>query len=212
MARGRKPVVGVIGGIGSGKSTVARQLESLGATLVEADEIGHEVLRLSNVKRRARELWGDAIFGRDGQIDRKKLAEIVFASGPVGDGHREALERLVHPLIRERLSQRIESLQRDSAVRLIVVDAAVMLEAGWADAVSIDALVFVDAPRAKRFERVRSHRNWDRRQLKNREAAQKPLTWKRKRADYVVDNSGSLEQTLEQVARIFTTLTQGLPA
>jgi dephospho-CoA kinase len=206
---GRTPVLGVIGGIGSGKSTVARQLETLGAVRLEADRVGHEVLRRRDVKSRARALWGDAVFGPDGQIDRSKLADIVFAPGPAAMRHRAALERLVHPLIKAELQRRIETLQQDPAIPLIVLDAAVLLEAGWDDVV--DAIVYVDAPRVRRLERVRDSRKWDSRRLELRESAQKPLTWKRKRADYVVDNSGSLEQTLEQVERIYTTLTQGLP-
>jgi len=210
MAGSRKTVVGILGGIGSGKSTVARQFETLGAALVEADELGHEVLRRREVKRRARELWGERVFGSDGEIDRKQLAEIVFSPGPSGKGQRDVLEALVHPLIGQELSDRIESLQRVPGVPLIVVDAAILLEAGWREAV--DVLVFVDAPQAQRLERVRAARRWDSRQFENRESAQKPLSFKRQCAEYVIDNSGSPEQTLHQVERIYTTLTQDLPA
>lgn len=210
MAVSRKTVVGIIGGIGSGKSTVARQFETLGAALVEADEVGHEVLRRREVKLRARELWGECLFGFDGEIDRKRLAEIVFSPGPSGKDQRSALEALVHPLIGQELTTRIAILQRDPGVPLIVVDAAIMLEAGWSEAV--DVLVFVDAPQAQRLERVRAARRWDSRQFENRELAQKTLSFKRQCADYVVDNSGSPKQTLHQVERIYTTLTQDLPA
>jgi dephospho-CoA kinase len=210
MTGGRKSVVGIIGGIGSGKSTVARQFQSLGASLVEADEVGHEVLRLSEVKQEARERWGEGVFGPDGEIDRQRLAEIVFEPSPSGKRERESLERLVHPLIGRRLRRRIEALRKDPRVGVIVVDAAVLLEAGWHDAV--DVLVFVEAPRADRLARVREARHWDSNQLKSRELAQKPLSWKRQRADYVIGNSGSREQTLQQVERIYTTLTQDLPA
>lgn len=208
MVAGRKPVVGIIGGIGSGKSTVARRLQELGAGLVEADEIGHEVLRRRAVKRRVRELWGEQVFDPQGEIDRKKLGAIVFQSDAPGNDERKALESLVHPLIEEELRTSIERLQRDPRVRLIVVDAALLLESGWSE--GIDMFVYVEAPPSQRLERVRQVRGWDRRQFENRESAQKPLSMKRQRADYVVDNSGSLEETLRQVERLYVALTQDL--
>lgn len=207
---GRKIVLGLIGGVGSGKSTVARQLEGLGAVVVSGDEAGHRVLRREDVKREARSRWGQEIFGPDGEIDRKKLAAIVFAPTDAGREERRFLERLVHPLIEAALRGRIEELQRDPAVPLVVVDAAVLLEAGW-DRV-VDRILFVDAARPIRLGRVRSSRNWNERDLDIREKAQIPLTLKRQRAEYVVDNSGSPEETLAQVGRIFSTLTESRPA
>jgi dephospho-CoA kinase len=209
-ATGQKLVVGIVGGVGSGKSTVARELERLGATVVSGDEAGHRALGREEVKQEVRRRWGEVPFGPDGEIDRSKLAAIVFTSSPTGHTEREALERLVHPVIEAELHAQIKCLQQDPAVPLIVVDAAVLLEAGWDQAV--DRIVFVEAPRRTRLERVRAARQWDEAELDSRENAQISLSLKRQRADYVVDNSGSPDQTLRQIERIYSTLTEDPPA
>jgi dephospho-CoA kinase len=125
-------------------------------------------------------------------VDRKKLAAIVFAD----PGERRALEALVHPWIRRKLEEEIARARTRPKVRLIVLDAAVMLEAGWNDV--CDRLVFVHADEGVRGERVRQ-RGWRTDDLARREAAQMPLTQKRCRADHVLDNSSTLEHLGRQV-------------
>src|SRR4029453_17068791 len=102
----------------------------LGATIIDADRAGHEVLRYPHIKQAARQHWGNAIFGADGEIDRKALAAIVFARTATGRGELEYLERLNHPEIGRLLNQQMEQL-REQGVRAAILDAPVMLKAGW---------------------------------------------------------------------------------
>ncbi len=189
-----KPVIGLIGGIGAGKSTVATALVAHGGRVVAGDPLGHEALEQPDIRARVLEVWG----GRDiqlasGAIDRKKLGRIVFPS-PV---ERSRLEHIVHPYIERRIREEIVSAQADPAIKYVVVDAAIMLEAGWNGI--CDKLIFVDAPQSVRLDRVRNSRGWTEQDLANREMVQMPVEMKKKQADAIVDNGGTAEATVAQV-------------
>jgi dephospho-CoA kinase len=186
-------VVGLVGGIGSGKSAVAAELARRGARIVSGDQLGHEALRQPEVRERIVARWGKELLGPDGEIQRPKLAAIVFAD----EAQRTALEALTHPWIRRRIEEEVCRLKADPAVKLIVLDAAILLEAGWNGV--CDRLVYVDAPREVRVERVARQRGWAPGALEQRELAQLPLTQKQVRADHVLDNSSSLDHLSRQV-------------
>ena len=189
-----KPVVGLVGGIGAGKSTVAAALARHGGRVVAGDPLGHEALEHPEIKARILDVWGGReVVTPDGKIDRKRLGRIVFPS-PV---ERSRLEHLTHPYIETRIREEVAKLEADSAVKFIVLDAAVMLEAGW-DGVC-DKLIFVAAPREVRLARVQAQRGWTAADLANREAVQMPPEKKQERADAVVDNGGGPEETSAQV-------------
>lgn len=192
-------VIGIVGGVASGKSLVASQLAELGATPLDADRAGHEVLRLPHVETAARARWGADIFDAAGRIDRRRLAAIVFAPTEEAERERRYLEQLTHPEIERRLAEQMEQA-RAAGAPAVVVDAAVMLEAGW-DA-KCDLLVYVDAPRAQRLARARG-RGWSEAEFAARENAQQPLEAKRRRADLVIDNCGPPEQTRAQLERLW---------
>src|SRR3954466_7090481 len=99
MASGQPAVIGIVGGIASGKSAIAKEFKRHGAVVLSADDAAHEVLRQPEVKASARQRWGDGIFGPDGEIDRSALANIVFAPPPAGEQDRKYLEELTHPRI-----------------------------------------------------------------------------------------------------------------
>ena len=195
-------VIGVVGGVAGGKSLVARQLARLGAGLLDADRAGHEALRLPRIEAAAQQRWGRRIFAPDGRIDRPRLAEIVFADSPQATRERKYLEQLTHPEIGRLLEQEAERLATRGN-RAAVLDAPLLLEAGW-DRLC-DIVVFVDAPRELRLARARK-RGWSEADFAAREAAQESLDLKRKRADVVLDNSGSPEQTQAQVERFWHSL------
>jgi dephospho-CoA kinase len=189
-----KPVLGLVGGIGAGKSTVAAALARHGGRIVAGDPLGHEALEQPDILARVTEIWGDrGILTPEGKVDRKKFGRIVFPS-PV---ERSRLEHLVHPYIEKRIREEIDKATADPAVKFVVLDAAIMLEAGW-DGV-VNKLIFVDAPRSVRLERVQQQRRWTEQDLANREAVQMPADKKKERADVVVDNGGSAEATVAQV-------------
>lgn len=195
-------IVGLLGGVASGKSLVARQLAALGAAVLDADRAGHEVLRLPQVEAAARARWGDAVFGPDGRIDRARLARVVFADPPAGAPQREYLEQLTHPEIGKLLARQAEAMAA-SGIRVAVVDAPLLLEAGWDKL--CDTLLFVDAPREARLARALA-RGWTKEEFAAREGAQESPDGKRARADVVVDNSASPQRTQAQVERFWHSL------
>jgi dephospho-CoA kinase len=197
IASHRKPVIGLVGGIGAGKSTVAAALVKHGGRVVAADPLGHEALERPDIRARVIEVWGERdILAPQGKIDRKKLGRIVFPS-PV---ERSRLEHLVHPYIEQRLREEIANAQRDPIVKFVVLDAAIMLEAGW-DGVC-DKLIHVDAPHPVRLRRVQAQRGWTAQELANREAVQMPSEKKKERADAVIDNGGTPDATNAQVDKL----------
>jgi len=195
-------LIGILGGVASGKSLVARQLARRGAAVLDADRAGHEVLRLPRIEAAARSRWGEVIFGRDGHIDRARLAKIVFADPPGGPEERKYLEELTHPEIARHLSRQAAEFSASSAA-VAVLDAPLLLEAGWDKL--CQKLVFVDAPRQTRLRRALA-RGWNKEDFAAREAVQESLDLKREHADVKIDNSGSPEQTEAQVERFWQSL------
>ncbi len=195
-------IIGLLGGVASGKSFVAEQLRRLGAAVLDADRIGHEVLRLPEVREAIRNHFGPQVFDSNGQVNRPALAAIVFGSPPDGPRQLAVLEAITHPEIRRRLHIEAERLAAEH-VPAAVLDAPVMLKAGWGDV--CDVLVFVEAPEEMRKKRAIS-RGWTAEQFAAREAAQESLAEKRGQADFVIDNSAAAEYTYEQIERLWHSL------
>lgn len=196
----RVPVVGLIGGIGAGKSQVAAALARRGGRVVAGDPVGHEALKQPEIRKKLVRQWGTEILDHHGNVDRRKVSAIVFADPE----QRRTLEALVQPWIGERLREQIAAAQRDPTVQFVVLDAAVMLEAGWESA--CDLLVFVHAPRQIRLARVAEQRGWSAEELARREQAQLTEVEKADRADFTLDNSGTLEQLEPQLDRLLEKL------
>jgi dephospho-CoA kinase len=191
-----KPVIGLIGGIGSGKSTVAAAFARRGARVINADALGHEALRQPEVMRQLVERWGPQVLDEGGEVSRRKVAAVVFAKSPEGRAELRALESIVFPWIGRRIGEEIAAARSDGRARFVVLDAAVMLESGWSRA--CDRIVYVHAPREARLRRL-AGRGWSAREVEEREGAQLCLTEKVTRADDAVDNSGSPEEVQCQV-------------
>ena len=197
-------VVGVAGGIASGKSLVAEQFKDLGAAVLDADRLGHKVLQEAEIINDLVERFGNHILDKaTQQIDRSKLARLVFAPPPQGAANLSYLEQLTHPRIREQLKEEITRLASDNAA-VAILDAPVMFKAGW-DSVC-DHIVFVDAPEVVRMARANS-RGWTQKQFRAREQAQTPLAVKSQQSDFIIDNSGTPEETFRQVRKIWEQLT-----
>jgi dephospho-CoA kinase len=196
-------VIGVTGGIASGKSEVARRLGQLGAAVISADEVGHAVLDEPEVRAALTERWGGAVLDAAGRIDRRAVARRVFAPPPDGPRELAFLEQWTHPRIGARLHQQLDALAGRKDVRVVVLDAAVLYKAGW-DA-HCDILIFVDADAGTRAARARQ-RGWSDAQWRAREAAQPDLARQRARADVVLDSSGTLAHLVAQVEDFWQSL------
>jgi dephospho-CoA kinase len=192
-----KPVIGLLGGIGAGKSTVAAELARLGCPVIDADALGHQLLKHPQVKAKLRRLWGEGVFDGAGEVDRQALAEAAFAS-PRGLAR---LNAVMHPRIRRAIMERLKGLSRARASRAIVLDAALLLETDWHRFCT--HLVFVSASRQVRCRRAARARGWDPTTWRRREKTQKPLDIKAARADHVIDNSSSLRSLRQQVRSVF---------
>lgn len=189
-------IIGLTGGIASGKSTVARMLVEKGAYVIDADELAREVVEPG------REAWqeivdwfGKGILQADGSIDREKLAEIVF-------NDRKKLRKLnsiVHPRVGKQLLVRTAEIGEKNPDAIIVYDVPLLIEAGMADIVDIVLLVYV--PPEIQIERQQKRDGISRTAAETRLRAQMPLDDKRKMAHVVIDNSGTIAATAEEVEK-----------
>lgn len=196
QTRRRIPIIGVTGGIGSGKSSVAACFADWGATVISGDEIGHRVVANSAPLRRrlAREFGADILSA--GAINRTLLAQRAFASAR----KTLALNRVVHPALIRELNRAIRHARKDPAARAVVVDAALLVEWGIG-LICRDYLVGVWAPYRIRVNRLR-RRGLTHRQIRQFSRAQMPWSQKRTYCDFVVKNNGSLS-ILRRQARLY---------
>ena len=200
-------LVGLTGGIATGKSTVSHMLRGLGAEIIDADLLAREVVEPG------RPAWHEIVgeFGRDvvspdGTLDRKKLGAIVFADPE----RRKRLEAITHPAIRAAVQARLDELAARGFAGIVFYDAAILIEAlGHKD---MERLVVVITDEATQAARLRGRDGTDDAQGRRRIASQMPLAEKAKLADHVIDNSGDREATAEQVRRVFAALMGELTA
>ena len=200
-----KPLLGLIGGIGSGKSVVAGMLAERGGYVIDADKLGHEALRQPEIRDHVAKRWGDKVLNVGGDVDRRSVAEIVFADEP----ERRALEAIVFPWIEKRIQEEIARAEQDPTMSLIVLDAAILLETGWGR--DCDRLIFVNTPQEERLKRLAVARGWMPKEVEQRERAQLSLEEKTAKADVIIDNAGDLSQTRVQVERFVQELRGPLP-
>ena len=189
-------VVGIIGGIASGKSRVSDELQRRGARLIDADRIGHDLLETEPVKKAIRARWGDAVFQGE-KVDRSLLGQAVF--GTSGSEEIAALNEILHPAVTARIERELADC-RARGESLVLLDAPLLCETGL-DSLC-DQIIFVDADLSHRQKRAAA-RGWSDEDLRRREALQLPLDKKRAQADLVIDNNGPEEMIMPQVDRCF---------
>jgi dephospho-CoA kinase len=193
--------VGLTGGLASGKSFVGQAFAELGCYLIQADEIGREVMQPGGeaFEPVVRE-FGQEILAPDGSIDRKRLASMVF-----GDPERlAALNRLVHPPVIRRQDRMMEEIAAGDPGAIAVVEAAVMIEAGTYK--RLDKLVLAVCTEQQQVDRAVRRSGLSREEALARIRRQMPLEEKRKYADYVIDTSGTEEETLRRVREVYNLL------
>ena len=191
------PVVGLVGGIGSGKSALARWVsQNSPVEVLDGDQLGHQALTEPAIAGLVLERFpqaGPSDTSSATQISRPTLAAIVFGDDPESQSARNDLEAIVHPFIRRSLEDLIQKHRSRIDCEGILVDAAILLEAGWDDL--CDHVVFVDVPEADRLTRVTSTRNWTRSDFLARQSSPWSLERKQARSDTIIDNSTSLENS-----------------
>jgi dephospho-CoA kinase len=199
-------LVGLTGGIATGKSTVAGMLRALGAEVIDADQLAREVVQPGEPALAAivRE-FGD-VLQPDGTLDRKKLGAIVFNDTP----RRKRLEAITHPAIRERFLARLQALQADGFEGLVFFDAPVMIESG--NYRNMDRLVVVVTDEATQRARLMARDGMTTPEATARMATQMPVTDKAKLADYVIDNSGDRAATQARTREVVAALLAELRA
>jgi dephospho-CoA kinase len=197
---GARLVIGIAGGIGSGKTTVARMLAERGACVIDADAIGHRLLEAPKVKNALAGSWGRQILDEAGNIDRSRLAHQVFANRQ----NLAQLNALVHPLLLKELRGELERRRTANDCSVLVIDAALLLE--WGLDTICEKIIFVRANLKLRQTRVQGERRWQADELARREKLQLPLSEKEARAAYFIDNSGTIAQTRKQVEELWQVL------
>ena len=197
-------ILGLTGGIACGKSTVARIFESLGAEVIDADEIAHEVMRPgTSAWKRLVDCFGKGILNKDLSVNRTELGKIVFASAR----KRQKLEEIVHPAAIKTIKKKIKELSTvNCQLSTVVVDAPLLIEAGLISL--INKLVVVSAWRRTQMRRLKES-GLEESEAAKRIDSQMPLEKKIKLADYVIRNNGSLRETEKQVKRVWKEIKQG---
>lgn len=198
-------VVGLTGGICTGKSTVSRMLADLGATVIDSDAIAHEIQAPGQpTYARIVQAFGAGILDAAGRIDRRRLGALVFAD----PARRAALEAIMHPAIVAESDRRVRAALAAGA-QLVVVDAALLVEVGRQR--TFPRLIVVDASEAEQVRRLRARDGLSESEARQRLAAQMSLSEKRRHAHHVIDNSGNPSETAARVRRLHAEL-MGLAA
>ncbi len=192
------PVVGIVGGVCAGKSSVLRTVSDLQLFVIDADHIGHALLEKNDIRSQLRDTFGKEIFDEAGLVLRTRLAEIVFGDTDEQTNNRNRLNEILHPAIRTEIHRSIKQAPQD--VDAFILDAALLLEVGWAD--ECDAVIFVDTPIEMRQQRAAANRGWSVEEFRRREASQWSPVKKRQFAEFVVDNSGLPKAAAEQMTLV----------
>ena len=197
---GDKPIIGIVGGVGSGKSTVAAEFGKLGCKVIDADKIAHEMLKKKTVKEEIVAVFGRTVLDSKRQIDRRKLGRVVFADAD----KLSMLNGIIHPLVMQRAEELIEQYNQQNRVKAIVLDMPLLVEVGWAG--RCDRLIFVDCEQKIREKRAKKL-GFEKNQLKIRENFQISLDNKKNLVDNTIENNSDFSAMVRQVADIFSDIT-----
>lgn len=200
-------VIGICGGIASGKSVVTHQLEKLGAAVIHADQIGHAVLQDPEVIDMLLKHFGNDIRASDNplQLSRSAIAAHVFGDSDVAQRNLQFLESVTHPRIRQIIHSQLQQLrQQPIPPSAIVLDVPLLFESGWH--LECDEIIFVDTPWKDRLQRALL-RGWTEKQFTAREMAQMQVSEKEKRSTVTLQNSGTLSEFQDHITQWFQQLT-----
>jgi len=193
-------VIGLTGGIASGKSIVAKMLSELGAVVIDADKVGHEAFRpRTEAWRKVVAAFGKDILGQNEAVDRSKLAQLVFNDPKA----LKKLNSIMHPLMHEIVGQKIESLRRQG-IEVVVLEATLLIEAKWTDLV--DQVWVTITPEDIVVNRLVSQKGFSGEQAKARVKSQTPISQRAKRADVVIENNSDIDTLRKKVEGLWRKL------
>lgn len=190
--------------VGSGKTTVTRFFQELGAETMDIDEIVHDILQNNKkVRTSIRKSFGSDVFRRSGIVDGNLLRERAFQT----KASRKQLEDAVHPVLLRKVKAAIKTWQKGKRKKIRILDIPLLFEVGMEDL--MDRIIVVTAPKLLRWKRLSQYKNWDSKKCNQFERAQIPLQKKIGMADFVIDNSGSTLKTKRQVRGVWERLFEG---
>ncbi len=196
-----KPIIGLVGGIGAGKSAVAGELEKLGCVVIDSDKLAAAALQEPVIQAQLRQWWGEEICPANGSINRQALAAKVFAN-PDGSRELERLNGLIHPRVAQMRREKMLQVEHNHSVVGVVWDSPLLVESGLQ--YECDAIIFVKASEEIRRKRVLQTRGWNEREIRQREKFQAPLDKKMEISDYIVDNDGDWAASGIQARHVLT--------
>ena len=194
-------IVGLTGGVASGKTTVSEVLREEGATLIDADQIARELVQPQTPAwQEVVRSFGNEILNRDGSIDRQKLASLIFSNSR----QRNRLNRILHPRIKEEIGRRLKDIQQKDPDAIVVIDIPLLIETGGHR--ETDKVIVVVCTEAQQIERLRKRNQLSKEQAQAMLSSQMPLEEKTTLADYVICSEGSLEETRQKARNVFQEL------
>lgn len=193
-------IVGITGGMGSGKSSFARELGELGAKRIDADRVGHQVIERPEILRDLLAAFGEDLIDPGGKLNRRELGRRAFAD----EASCTRLNQIVHPLLEKELKKQIDRARNRGSEYVVVVDAALIFE--WGDLQRFDVIVVVDAKEEVRIDRLIRGGMISEADVRRRMACQMPVGEKTAKADWVVDNNGSLQDLRREAENLWSRL------
>ena len=190
--------VGLTGSIGTGKSTVLKIFKELGAYVIDADEVVHSLYKREDIKEKLKEIFGD-VFNKDGSLNRKKVAEIIFNNPE----KKKLLENLIHPEVRKEIERRIKDIENFDKDSIVIVEVPLLIETGQYK--NYDFVVVVYSPKNLQLERLLK-KGLSKEEALKRINSQIDIEEKVKYADFVINNIFSIEDLKDEVIKIFNNL------
>ena len=200
-------ILGITGNIAAGKSTISKELARRGAVVVDADQLARDVVESgSSTLKKIVKLFGTKVLQKDGDLDRDRLGQMVFADVKV----RAMLNRIIHPEIAKKSIEQLQKLKKRTDIPLIVYEAPLLFEVGAET--RVDKVLVVKIDPEEQLKRLRARDGSDEAAAQQRIAAQMPQQKKIARADFVIDNSGSIAETLKQIDLLWPQLVSKITA
>jgi len=191
--------VGLTGSIGTGKSTVSEIFKQLGAYVIDADKVVHNLLKKDEIKRKLAYLLGKEIFNENGEIDRKKVASIIFKNPE----KKKEIEKIIHPEVRKEIKNFINEIEKKDKNAVIIAEIPLLIEGGLYK--DYDKIIVVYAPENLQIERL-VKKGFTKDDALSRIKSQMPIKEKLKYADIIIENTGSLEELKNKVEKIYNEL------